>query len=306
MKRVKHNTVIIFLKCMKRFVSVVLLLCVSVISHSQIYDDEVLTKEIGFSIGAMNCNTDIGGQVMDIQSFRPSGGIYAAVLYKQRIGLRLEGTVGEVTASDKRAYSRALKFRNLDFTSTIKEISLLAEIHPLNFTSSKGTTPALSPYLLIGVGYFGFDPRTKLDDRWVDLQPLHTEGEGFPETGRPNYKLSALNIPVGGGLRYRISDRLTLYGEAVYRVLTTDYLDDVSTTYIDPALFDKYLSPDNAVLARQLADRSYKIGGNSIPRPGSQRGSPKKDAYYSINLKLGIRLVKESGWRNGQVLRRSY
>ena len=286
--------------------SVVLLLCLYVTGYSQMYDDEVLTKEIGFSVGAMNCNTDIGGQVMDLQSFRPSGGIYAAVLYKQKIGLRLQGTVGEVTASDTRVYRRALKFRNLDFTSTIKEISLLAEIHPLNILSQNSATPALSPYLLIGVGYFGFDPRTKLGDRWVDLQPLHTEGEGFPETGRPDYKLSALNIPVGGGLRYRISDRLTLYGEAVYRVLTTDYLDDVSTTYIDPNLFDKYLSADNAALASQLADRSYKIGGNHLRQPGSQRGSTKKDAYYSINLKLGIRLVKKSGWRNGQVFRKSY
>ncbi|TKK68663.1 hypothetical protein FC093_11140 [Ilyomonas limi] len=280
---------------MKQLMSVVLLLCVSVVSRSQFSDNKIWTKELGFSINAMNCNTDIGGQTVDVKSFRPGGGIYAAVLYRQMAGVRLEGTIGQVTASDARPGARNIRKRNLDFTSTIKEVSLLAEVHPLNIFSKEHTTPALSPYLLAGVGYFGFDPKTKLDGQWIYLQPLHTEGEGFPETGRPNYKLSGINFPVGGGLQYNISERLVLRGEAVYRFLNTDYLDDVSTTYIDPNLFDKYLSPDNAILAKRLADRSYAIPEEGTRTPGSIRGSTKKDAYYSVNIKLGIRLAKSSG-----------
>ena len=34
---------------------------------------------------------------------------------------------------------------------------------------------------LIGVGYFSFNPQAKLGNRWIDLQPLSTEGQGFPE-----------------------------------------------------------------------------------------------------------------------------
>jgi len=280
---------------MKLLLSVVLLLCISVVCRSQVLDNKVLTKELGFSLSAMNCNTDIGGRAVDVQSFRPGGGIYAAILYRQMVGVRLEGTIGLVTASDARAGARYLRKRNLDFTSTIKEVSLLAEVHPISILSKQHITHALSPYLLAGVGYFGFDPKTKLDGQWIYLQPLHTEGEGFPETGRPDYKLSGINFPVGGGLQYNISERLIVRGEAVCRFLNTDYLDDVSTTYIDPNLFDKYLSPDNAMLAKRLADRSYDIPENGVRVPGSIRGSTKKDAYYSVNIKLGIRLAKSSG-----------
>jgi len=93
-----------------------------------------------------------------------------------------------------------------------------------------------------------------------------------------------------------LSDRFTLRGEAVYRFLATDYLDDVSTTYIDPNLFDKYLSQHDAALAKRLADRSYIIPELGTHPPGSIRGnSNKKDAYYSINIKLGIRLFGSGG-----------
>jgi opacity protein-like surface antigen len=225
-----------------------------------------------------------------------NGGVYFGISYLQKIGFRLEGTLGSVTASDARATKRDLKRRNLNFTSSITELSLLAELHPLNLFSRQDNTPALSPYLLAGIGYFGFDPRTQFNGQWIYLQPLHTEGEGFPETGRPNYKLSDLNIPVGGGLQYDISDKLVLRGEIIYRVLNTDYLDDVSTTYIDPNLFNKYLAAGDAALARQLADRGYEIPGGIAHRPGGTRGNPKNhDALYSINIKLGIRLGSAYG-----------
>jgi hypothetical protein len=279
---------------MKQLLCALLLLYVSSASYCQ-SDDERWTKELGISLGAMNCNTDIGGLPMDMHSFKLSGGGYFGVSYLQMIGLRLEGTLGTVMASDTRATKQDLKRRNLSFTSGITELSLLAEMHPLNLLSRQDNTPALSPYLLAGVSYFGFDPKAKYNGQWVYLQPLHTEGEGFPETGRPNYKLSGLNIPLGGGLQYNLSDKFILRGEAVYRFLNTDYLDDVSTTYVDPNLFNKYLSTGDATLARQLADRSYEIPDGTANPPGATRGSPIKDAYYSINIKLGIRLGSASG-----------
>ena len=60
--------------------------------------------------------------------------------------------------------------------------------------------PAVSPYILAGIGYFHFNPQANLNDNYVDLQPLHTEGQGFAEY--PNvkeYKLSQINFPVGIG-----------------------------------------------------------------------------------------------------------
>lgn len=212
--------------------------------------------------------------------------MYVGALYHNIIGARLELTWGSVTASDANGKEAGVRARNLNFSSDITEISLLAEFHPLNLSSSFHFP--VSPYLLAGVGNFSFNPTTKLNGVTVFLQPLHTEGEGFAETGRPNYKLSQFMVPVGGGLSYPVSPSFTLKGELIYRVLHTDYLDDVSTTYIDPALFDTYLTPVAAAEAKAAFYRAGELTGNAIVPVGGNRGSKAKDGYYSVNIKIEL------------------
>ncbi len=280
---------------MKQLISICLSLffCVACPAQYYYYNDQYYDKdllaEIGISANAMNCITDLGGKAIATQSFKPGIGVYAAVLYRNTIGARFEATWGEVSANDKYAKDAGTRYRNLSFTSAISEVVVLAEFHPLNLKYRPEGMPLLSPYLLLGAGRFSFNPETRLGGHEVLLQPLHTEGEGFPETGIPNYKLSQFCLSAGGGLQYNVSPVLTLRGEAIYRVLNTDYLDDVSGVYIDPVLFDKHLSAADAALARQLYYRTNELQlDNSNPRPGRHRGSTKNDAYYSINIKLGI------------------
>jgi len=130
------------------------------------------------------------------------------------------------------------------------------------------------------------------------LQPLHTEGQGFPEyPDRKNYKLTQMELPMGFGFKYYLKENMFIGLEVLHRKLFTDYVDDVSTDYIDPIYFDKYLSPANAALARQL---NYRGTYSSVTRPsdvvGAQRGDPKQnDAYFSTILRLGWRLREMSG-----------
>jgi hypothetical protein len=79
----------------------------------------------------------------------------------------------------------------------------------------------------------------------------------------------------------------------LYRKTFTDYIDDVSTTYIDPVLFENNLTPDNALIASQISDKTIGIVTPGVGRyaPGVQRGNPRQDdAYFSLVLKIGIRL----------------
>ena len=252
------------------------------------YSDAAITGQLGISGGAMNCITDLGGKSKISKTFKPEAGFYAGILYQNTIGARLELTWGSVTASDAYGKEEGVRQRNLSFSSDITEISLLADFHPLNLSSSFHFP--VSPYLLVGVGNFSFNPKTKLNGTTVFLQPLHTEGEGFAETGRPDYKLSQFMISAGGGLSYAITSLLTIKGELIYRILNTDYLDDVSTTYIDPSLFDKYLTPVSASLAKAASYRSGEVTNNTIVPVGGNRGSSAKDGYYSINIKLELTL----------------
>ncbi|MEI9908535.1 MAG: hypothetical protein WDO71_02020 [Bacteroidota bacterium] len=267
--------------------------------HNDKYYGNNLALELGGSFGIMNALTDLGGKKgigkgtikdLNMKVSKPSFSLYAMVVYKEAIGVRLEGTFGSIQSYDsilkKVAPTTFGRYeRNLSFRSSITDIQLAAEIHPLFFkTYDEGEAPFFSPYLVAGIGFFSFNPEAKLNGRWYALQPLHTEGQGFAEyPDRKPYKLTQVNIPLGIGLRYEVTSSLSARLEVVHRILFTDYLDDVSKNNIDPALFYNYLSPTQAAIAEQLADRRTAVPKNE------QRGDPKdKDSFFTIQLKIGI------------------
>ncbi len=143
--------------------------------------------------------------------------------------------------------------------------------------------------MVAGIGVFKFNPQGQLNaNTWVDLQPLHTEGQGFPQyADRKPYKLTQINLPVGAGAKYFITENTHVSLEVLHRILRTDYLDDVSTEYINPADFQGNLDPKLIGTATAMANKS--IGG--IYKPGDKRGTKtNNDAYYTFNIKVGFRL----------------
>jgi hypothetical protein len=299
-------------KSAKQFVAILLLVCCYYTSIAQPdfsedpYFSSTITREIGFSIGAMNCLTDLGGNKgagkkfikdLNVGSTAPAASIFFSTFYKNALGLRTELTWGVVKANDKvlekiKNNSGGRFERNLNFRSRIFEVTLAAEIHPLyfkNFTTPN-ELPRISPYVTGGIGLFSFNPQTKINGIVVDLQPLRTEGQGFAEySDRKMYKLKQLNFPVGAGVKYKLSSFINISAECIYRILRTDYLDDVSTGYIDKNLFANYLSPEATILAQQLYNRQSEINPAHTTNIGDIRGNPKNnDAFFSVNIKLAV------------------
>jgi hypothetical protein len=278
--------------------------------NSRFYESDWLF-ELGGSFGLMNCLTDLGGGsgtgskfIKDINwsNFKPSYGGFVAATWQNRLGFRLEYTNGEVTAYDsvlsdvKRTTSGRYE-RYLNFKSDITEFSLVAEVFPLAFFKWEDGPPAIQPYILGGVGWYDFNPQGLINGQWVDLEPLRLEGQGFAEyADRKQYRLSQLNIPLGAGIKYDINEFLTVRGEFMYRILSTDYLDDVSEgKYIDPSLFNRYLPADKAALAQQLYFRRYEIDPFYNRTVDDIRGnSANNDAFFSFNLKVSITLGREA------------
>lgn len=271
-----------------------------------LYYTSPVTFEIGTSLGAMNCLTDLGGKKgigknfigdLNLQNSQFCGSVYGTTFYKNALGLRTEVTWGVVKASDNvlssvKETTLGRYERNLNFRSTIFEVMVAGEIHPLYLKQypENHPLPRLSPYIMGGIGFFVFNPRTKLDGVWTYLQPLHTEGQGFAEyPDRKPYKLKQFNFPAGVGFRYKLVPNVNFSAEFVYRFLNTDYLDDVSTTYIDKSLFQKYLDPSFVSQAERLYDRQKEIDPNHTTVVGDIRGNPKKnDSYFSLNFKIGV------------------
>ena len=275
--------------------------------YNNSYYDNPVNTEIGLSAGMMNCLTDLGGKegigekfIKDLNYGKNAScyGLYGSMLYRDAIGIRMEACFGKISADDAVLSSvpvndiaRARFNRNLSFKSNITELSLLTEIHPLflfvNRENAENDPPRISPFITGGIGFFSFNPQGKLGNRWVDLQPLRTEGQGLKEyPDRTPYKLKQFNFPVGAGIKYELSPLVNVRAELIYRILTTDYLDDCSTTYIDPSYYA--LNGFTGVkLSNALSLNDRQI--NKVAGAGGKRGSPtQKDGYFSFNIKIGL------------------
>lgn len=213
--------------------------------------------------------------------------------------LALRGTVSYGSVS---AMHDCLESRNLSFRSSLFEASLVVEFTFRPYGPGATESP-WTPYIFGGLGFFHFNPMTSYTEsdgtvNWVELQPLCTEGQGteaYPE--RRPYTLTQLAMPFGLGVRWRVNKHFSFAVEYGFRKTWTDYIDDVSTTYVGEEVLST--QPANGTLATLLADRS------STPNaPGIKRGDDSLDDWYSyFNLAIGINLETLFGWMRSKKCR---
>ncbi|HRI25391.1 MAG TPA: hypothetical protein PLZ45_11995 [Ferruginibacter sp.] len=290
-------------------------LCINSSASSQaLLFGEKVKWEVGFNFGPSFFLGDLGGNSgkgtnnlkdMNFEFTKFMKGAFITMYPKNWIGLRLAADYTYLEGDDAIINTTGIdelwrKQRNLDFKTTILEGYLAVELFPtMLFSRNSEYEPRLRPYLMGGVGVFHFNPQGSLTDAagnktWYYLHPLRLEGQGMPEYpySKP-YKLTQMNIPFGGGLKYFMSDRINVSMEFLYRKTFTDYIDDVSQKYIDPSYYNKYLTSQEASLAYKLSDKAKGIIYPGMTRypAGTQRGDLKDyDTYFSIVLKAGIRL----------------
>jgi len=192
---------------------------------------------------------------------------------------------GRISAADGYSKQADLRARNLNFESVITEWNLLLEYNVLDLREHRVT-----PYFFAGVALFHFNPYAyDTLGRKVYLRPLSTEGEGLAAyPGRKEYALTQFSIPFGGGIKFRVSDRVVVAYEIGMRKTFTDYLDDVSTTYVDQATLLAARGPE----AVEMAYRGNELKeGGAYPPNGTMRGHSKyKDWYYMSGLRVTIAL----------------
>jgi len=281
-------------------------------AQSLLLGNENLTVEVGLNFGPTFFLGDLGGhrgygttfiKDLNLPLTKLMKGAFLSVQPNEWLGFRVAAQYTFLAGKDEIINTNGRpesfrKDRNLDFRSDVWEAYTAVEFFPLMYLKryDEDYQPKLRPYIFGGAGLFHFNPQGSLTDQngnktWHYLQPLHTEGEGFAEyPDRPNYKLTQVNIPMGGGFKYLLSDNVNLGIELLYRKTFTDYIDDVSTTYIDPNLFNKYLSPADANIAIQIYNKTPTTI-TSRTDPGLQRGNSKNnDAYFSLLLKLSIKI----------------
>lgn len=253
-------------------------------------------SEVLIGGGGMNYLGDLNNQSIAGEVHAAFGGGLHCRLDK-RWSVRLTGTFGRVSASED-----WLPARNLSFRSKVYEGALVAEFDFRPYGTG-ATDHQWTPYLFGGVAVFHFGPEALYTDaqgesQWVPLQPLHTEGQGTTvHQDRRPYPLTQLSMPFGVGVRCRLNKSFSLTAEYGFRKTWTDYLDDVSTTYVGAELLQAEVT--DGALAAALADRS------STPNaPGIKRGDDSLDDWYSyFSLSVGINMETLFGWMRSKKCR---
>lgn len=234
--------------------------------------------EFGITVGAAHYFGDLNTRAA-INRPKPAVGAFFRKQFGNYVGLRISAHYAQVGYSDTYSKNEFQKTRNLSFNSNIWELALQGDFNFFKFIPSNPDY-VFTPYITLGVGAFTYDPYAYLAGKKEFLRPLGTEGQLIGYNGRKPYSTLAICIPLGVGIKYNISDKINLSFEITHRFTNTDYIDDVSTTYIGAG---RFASMSTAGL---LQDRSYEIDpDNIIGIEGRQRGwSKQKDQYIIAEI----------------------
>ncbi len=261
-------------------------------ADAQLYESNIHQGEFGAAIGLAHYFGDLNTRA-GINRPKFSGGLFFIKQLNKYIGIKIAGDYAFLGYSDVYSKNEVQKRRNLSFNTNLWEASLSGYFNFFKFMPGvEGYN--YTPYVALGIGVFSYDPFAYLQGQKYFLRPLGTEGQGtslYPD--RKPYNSMAICFPLTVGFKYSLNEDLNLFGEIGYRFTSTDYLDDVSTTYAGPDAFpaipqeDGTLAPSPAYL---LQDRSYETG-TPIGIKGRQRGnSLQKDAYVMLHFGVSINL----------------
>ena len=252
--------------------------------HSVNAQDFDTSPTIGLFAGAMNYQGDLKPNSFTFQHSNLILGLAIRKPLSRWFALKGGFTIGKVEAADK--YNRDyLQARNLSFKSGIKEVFGAFEADLLDISTKKFT-----PYVYGGIVLFHYNPYTyDAANNKIYLQPLSTEGQGLTDyPDRKIYKLTQFAASFGGGVRIAVTPCTSFSLEFSQRKTFTDYLDDVSTSYVDQTklLFAK---------GQQAVDLAYRGDEVHNPSPyppdGEQRGTPTEaDWYYFFGVSADIRI----------------
>lgn len=286
---------------------------------------------IVFGIGATNFLGELGGADMigtdflndfEIRATRPVGQVGIRYYLYEWLSVRGGFTMGILRGDDSRTGSNGYVTddmaqirlnRNLHFRSVVAELDVYLEWTFFSadraFFYKTGHTRQLLFKGLTVAGFTGitglyFNPKARgTDGEWHALQPLGTEGQGIIPT-REKYSRFTLALPVGFFVNYKLNDDWLIGIEYSWRYTMTDYMDDVSTTYVD----NNYILEEYGPTAAYLSDPNLGIYDHNTflwdgtkwryldrrraTGPSQQRGDPRDDDSYMFAMITLTRKLK--------------
>jgi hypothetical protein len=241
--------------------------------RSEIWREKSGTWLLNVGAGTTHYTGDMS-QWGDLSHLRLGAALSVAATYRlsNQLSFRAETQMYYVRGSQR---GTELSYNNLSFFSINPELwaGVQVDLWPVDDRHK-----ASIPYALAGVGVTYLTPQTTYKGRSYSLAPLHTEGV--------EYNRLPPTVRYGLGVPVLATDRFKLHLEGTYTHVLSDYLDDVSTVYVDRS----NMSP----VAAALSDRRPEIGlePNEV---GEQRGnSGRNDGYFILSARFIFVLMTPS------------
>ncbi len=275
----------------QKFLNLVAILLLSSVANAQMYFETTHKGEFGITVGGAHYFGDLNNTA-SFNRPKPAVGVFFRKQYGNYVSARLAGHFAQLGYSDIYSKSEYQRTRNLSFNTNIYEVTLQGDF---NFFKYIPEDPShnFTPYVTIGIGAMNFDPYAYLDGQKYFLRQLGTEGQTSGYKGRKPYSTTTLVIPFGVGIKYNLTERVNISFEVAHRFTFTDYLDDVSTTFIGNGNFQS--GPGGSLSeAQRLNDRSYEVtkDGSTFFKENQQRGfSKQKDQYIIAEMGISFNLT---------------
>ncbi len=236
--------------------------------------------DFGISVGASNYSGDLTeSMAVSIKQSHTCFGIHGRLELDPLVSFKLQYMYLKISGDDRYSTRLGNNKRQLSFESPIHDFSLVGQMQFLSLFTER--VSRWNPYLQFGISVFQFNPMAEYKGQLVELQPLGTEGQGMPDY-EAKYSLVNYAINMGFGLRYYISNTLSLGFDALIRSTSTDYLDDASTNYVS---YDQLLMNQGKMAA--------DLGNKIFARTGAQRANPgDKDWFQSVSVVLSYHIGK--------------
>ncbi len=240
------------------------------------------TWEIGGSVGE-------SGYVGDLNPNNPlkftdiGGGGFLKRNFNNYLSLKASYTYATIQGNDNTSSNPQLYARNLSFSTSLSELSLIAEFNFMDYIPEIGRN-RYTPFIFAGFGNVAYNPTAIYQGITYELRPQMTEGEVKP------YDKRAWVVPYGAGIKFNFTGKWNFIVDLGYRTANTGYLDDVYGNYADKTKL-------SGGIAQVLADRSGELTGNYIGSPGSQRGNYNHDSYMVLGFTLSFTFLTQNCYR---------
>ncbi len=247
---------------MRKLLLFTLVVLTPVLAKAQYYWD------FGGGVGAANILGDMGGNELTRRDFvadlkfqqtRQAVNGFArykiAQMFSVKAGISYQCLRGaDYLSSNPGRYWRNLSFRNHTWEAAATCQFYFYEVNDLGHTYRYKDN--FRAYVGLGLGALLHNPKTFYNDEWVALRPLKTENHAYTKV--------TMTIPAEIGFYFTINKHYRIGWNLCWRTTMSDYLDDVSTVYVNPADFD-------GSLAVQLYDRTDHAAADAY---GAASGSP--------------------------------